>query len=73
MARQGEVHVVKADGWWRVETEDMTLAETSSQTEAIRAAQAIAQEHRRALLIHDLDGQIREVRTNGGNPNAATA
>jgi hypothetical protein len=60
MRGQRDVHVVWDDGWWRVEAEGMTLAETRTQPDAIRIAQAIAREHRRTLLIHGMNGEIRD-------------
>jgi hypothetical protein len=60
METRRDVQVVRGDGWWRVEAEGMTLAETRTEVEAIRVAQSIAREHGRTLLIRGLNGEIRD-------------
>jgi hypothetical protein len=70
MPKQGDVHVVPANGRWRVEIEGSARARSThdTQSEAAKAAREIARKKKTELLIHSRNGQVRERNTYGSDP-----
>ncbi|CAN7768129.1 DUF2188 domain-containing protein [Cupriavidus necator] len=63
------IHVVPAGDRWVVEAEGGHGRETyDTQAEAVAAGTRMAQEKKVELLIHGLDGQIRERSSFGNDP-----
>ena len=71
MANKNNQHVVPHEDGWAVRGEGNSRATvvTETQEEAIEKAMEIAKNHKSELLVHGRDGEIRERRTYGEDPN----
>jgi hypothetical protein len=68
----GDVHIVPADGKWRVEVtgEQQPRSIHERQSDAAAVGRQIAQRNQAELLIHGRDGQVRERNTYGHDPRS---
>ncbi len=65
--KKKNVHVVPSQGNWAVKSEGSTKASkiTSTQKEAIGIAKRMAKNNQSELLIHGINGKIREKNSYG--------
>lgn len=61
------VHVTKRDNGWAVKTagSEKAVKITETQKEAIEVGKSIAQNQKSELIVHGVDGKIREKNTYG--------
>jgi Uncharacterized protein conserved in bacteria (DUF2188) len=70
MPKKGDVHVVPAQGRWRVEVEGSNRAHSTHDTQAAarQSGRDVARRNQSELLVHGRDGQVRERNTYGSDP-----
>lgn len=72
MIKKKSVHVVpNSNGGWDVKKDNSKKASkhTATQLEAITVGRKLAKKNKTSLKIHNTEGQIREERSYGNDPN----
>lgn len=69
--KKRDYHVVPSGDQWAVKREGADRASSlhATQSEAIEAGQHLARNNRTELVIHRLDGRIRDSDSYGSDPN----